>query len=105
MEVITAAIHIHRQPNSLAPQATKTNKRKSIPQQAPSIIAKQCIANLLSMGLAGTTYKGNQSGKSVDVDSGEVLLTASRRSRRVRDRGDRARQISHKTSADHVAMC
>ena len=58
------------------------------------------------MGLAGTTYKGNQSGKSVDVDSGEVLLcTASRRSRRVRDRGDRAQQISHKTSAAHVAMC
>ena len=35
----------------------------------------------------------------LDVDSGEALLcTASRRSRRVRDRGDRARQISHKTS-------
>ena len=50
------------------------------------------------MGLAGTTYKGNQSGKSVDVDSGVALYCEPRRSRHVRDRGDRARQISHKTS-------
>ena len=86
--------------------STKINKLKSIPQQAPSIIAGQHIANLLStvhksagecMGLAGTTYKGNQSGKSV-VDSGFALYREPRRSRRVRDRGDRARQISHKTS-------
>ena len=86
--------------------SNKINKLKSIPQQAPSIIAGQRIANLLSihksaggcMGLAETTYKGNQSGKSVDVDSGVALYCEPRRSRHVRDRGGRARQISHKTS-------
>ena len=50
------------------------------------------------MGLAETTYKGNQSGKSVDVDSGVALYCEPRRSRHVRDRGGHARQISHKTS-------
>ena len=34
------------------------------------------------MALAGTTYKGNQSGKSVDVVSGEVLLCTANRADR-----------------------